>query len=132
VPAVALRARAELRLRLRSWLWLGLLVGLIAGLSIAAAAGARRTDTAYERFLAHQRAADVLVDNYPDPGVGTVDPAAVERLPQVETAARGAYFFVGDTGALAPEDARLGRDVNRLKVVNGRLPDPDRIGEEAV
>src|SRR5687767_2300053 len=115
--AVALRARAELRGRLRSWLGLAALVGLVTGLVIAAAAGARRTDSAYARFLDHQRAADVFVDNYPDPGVGTVDPAAVERLPQVASSARAAFLFIGETGAVAPADARLGRDVNRLKVL---------------
>jgi ABC-type lipoprotein release transport system permease subunit len=130
--AVALRARAELRSSLRSWSGLALLVGLVAGLVIAAAAGARRTDTVYERFLAHQRAADVFVDNYPDPGVGTVNPAAVERLPQVATSARAAFLFVAETGALAPADDRLGRDVNRLKVVDGRLPARDRVEEIAV
>ncbi len=130
--AVVLRARAELRSSLRSWVALALLAGLIAGLVIAAAGGARRTDTAYGRFLAHQRAADVFVDNYPDPGVGTVDPAAVERLPQVAAAARAAFLFVGETGALAPADDRLGRDVNRLKVLDGRLPARGRAEEIAV
>jgi putative ABC transport system permease protein len=130
--AVILRARAELRSRVRSWLGLALLVGLVAGLVIAATAGARRTDSAYERFLVHQRAADVLLDNYPDPGVATVDPETVERLPQVASAARAAFLFVGETGALAPVDARLGRDINRPKVLEGRLPAPGRVEEIAV
>lgn len=130
--AVALRTRAVLRSRLRSWLGLAGLVGLVAGLVIAAAAGARRTDSAYERFLDRQRAADVFVDNYPDPGVGTVDPEAVERLPQVASSARAAFFFVGETGAVAPADSRLGRDINRLKLLEGRLPARDRVDEMAV
>jgi ABC-type lipoprotein release transport system permease subunit len=130
--AVALRARAELRSRLRSWLGLAALVGLLAGLVIAAAAGARRTDSAYSRFLDRQRAADVILDNYPDPGVATVDPAAVERLPQVASSARAAFLFIGVTGALAPADSRLGRDINRLKVLEGRLPARDRVEEMAV
>jgi hypothetical protein len=100
--AVLLRVRAELRSGLRSWLGLALLVGLVGGVVIAAAAGARRTDSAYERFLEHQRAADVFLGNYPDPGVATVDPEAVERLPQVASSARAAFLFVADTGALAP------------------------------
>lgn len=130
---VLLRARAELRSRLRSWVALSLLVGLTAGLVIAAAAGARRTDSAYERFLERQRAADVIVANYPDPGLATFDPAAVERLPQVAVAARAAFFFLAnDSGALAPADSRLGRDVNRLKVVDGRLAAPDRVEEVVV
>ena len=127
-----LRARAELRSRLRAWLGLAALVGLVAGLVIAAAAGARRTDSAYGRFLDRQRAADVFVDNYPDPGVGTVDPDAVERLPQVATSARAAFLFIGEVGALAPKDARLGRDVNRLKTLEGRRPSPGRVEEMTV
>lgn len=130
--AVALRGRAELRSRLRSWLGLAALVGLVAGLVIAAAAGARRTDSAYARFLDRQRAADVFVDNYPDPGVGTVDPAAVERLPQVVSSARAAFLFIAESGAVAPADSRLGRDINRLKLLEGRLPARDRVEEMAV
>ena len=130
--AVALRTRAELRSRLRSWLGLAALVGLVAGIVIAAAAGARRTDSAYARFLDRQLAADVFLDNYPDPGVGTVDPEAVERLPQVASAARAAFLFVGEVGALAPADGRLGHEVNRLKRLEGRLPRPDRVEEVAV
>lgn len=130
--AVALRARAELRSRMRSWLGLAALVGLVAGLVIASAAGARRTDTAYARFLDQQRAADVFLDNYPDPGVATVDPAAVERLPQVASAARAAFLFIDEVGALAPADARLGRDVNRLKLLDGRRAAPHRVEEMVV
>jgi ABC-type lipoprotein release transport system permease subunit len=132
MSAVLLRTSAELRSHLRSWLGVALLIGLVAGLVMAAAAGARRTDSAYARFLDSQRAADVLLDNYPDPGVGTVDPAAVERLPQVASSARAAYLFVGEVGALAPADERLGRDINRLKLLEGRLPSRDRVEEIAV
>ena len=127
-----LRARAELRSNLRSWIGLALLVGLAAGLVIAAAAGARRTDSAYERFLDRQGAADVIVDNYPDPGVATFDPDTIERLPEVATAARAAFAYLQGAGALIPVDGRLGRDVNRPKVVRGRLPRPDRVEEIAV
>lgn len=134
--AVLIRARAELRSRWRAWLGLAAIAGLIAGIALAAVAGARRTDSVHARFLDRARAADVLVDNYPDPGVTTVDPKAVERLPQVESTARAIYTFVGSepnfSGALVPTDGRLGRDVNRLEVVEGRLPDQDRVREIAV
>ena len=130
--AVLLRARAELRSRTRSWVGLSLLVGLSAGLVIAAVAGARRADSAYERFLERQRAADVMVLNYPDPGAATFDPDTVERLPEVATAARAIFAYIGDSGALIAADGRLGRDVNRPKLVRGRLPRPDRIDEVAI
>ena len=49
--AVWLRLRAELRQQWRGWLALAVLLGLIGGVAVTAAAGARRTDTAYPRFL---------------------------------------------------------------------------------
>jgi hypothetical protein len=51
----------ELSTRWRSWAGLALLAGLAGGVVLAAAAGARRTDTAYPRFLQASRASDVLV-----------------------------------------------------------------------
>ena len=129
---VLLRARAELRSGLRTWLGLAALVGLVAGLVIAAVAGGRRTDSAYARFLAHQRAADVMLGNYPDQGAAVFDPDQVERLPQVAHAARAALFFIGETSALAARDGRLGRDVDRLGVLHGRLPRPERGDEVAI
>jgi len=61
VPAVLARLKAELRSRWRAWAAIALLVGLAGGVVLTTAAGARRTDTAYARYLAQSRAADVLV-----------------------------------------------------------------------
>src|SRR5688572_18647505 len=63
MTAVSYRFRAELRTRWRAWLALALLVGLAGGAVLALAAGARRTDTAYSRFLSAQNAYDALVIN---------------------------------------------------------------------
>src|SRR6516165_6603734 len=60
--AVWLRLRAELRHQWRAWLALAVLLGVIGGIALTAAAGARRTDTAYPRFLRQGNAADLLVD----------------------------------------------------------------------
>ena len=49
--AVWLRLRAELRRQWRGLLALAVLLGVIGGIALTAAAGARRTDTAYPRFL---------------------------------------------------------------------------------
>src|SRR5918911_27575 len=132
MSGVLLRARAELRSGVRTWLGLAALVGLVAGLVIAAVAGGRRTDSAYARFLARQRAADVMLGNYPDAGAATFDPRRVERLPQVAEAARASLFYIGQTTALAARDGRLGRDVNRLKLLHGRLPSPGHKDEVAL
>jgi putative ABC transport system permease protein len=47
---VWLGMRAELRLRWRALVGLALLLGLVAGVALTAAAGARRTETAYSRL----------------------------------------------------------------------------------
>ena len=51
----------ELSARWRGWVLLGLLVGVAGGAVLTAAAGARRTDSAYSRFLVASRASDVFV-----------------------------------------------------------------------
>ena len=59
--AVLRLAVHEFRARWLSWAVLVLLVGLAGGTVLTAAAGARRTDTAYPRFLRAYRASDMLV-----------------------------------------------------------------------
>ena len=51
MAAVCMHVRAEMRERWRAMLGLALLVGIVSGAAIGAAAGARRTDSAYPRFL---------------------------------------------------------------------------------
>ena len=59
--AVLMRLRADLRTRWRALLGLALLLGLVGGVALTAAAGARRTDTAYPRLLAWANAPQVTV-----------------------------------------------------------------------
>ena len=54
VSAVWMRLRSEIRTRWRSWLGLALLIGLVGAAAVAAAACARRTETAYPRFVQAQ------------------------------------------------------------------------------
>jgi len=51
----------QLRARWRGWVLLAVLVGLTGGVVLTATAGARRTDSAYGRFLAASRAGDLLI-----------------------------------------------------------------------
>src|SRR5437868_15549765 len=89
MTAVWMRARSELRSRLGAVLSLAVIVGVIGGVVIAAAAGARRTETAYPRLLRAERAMDVVVDvTGRDPRVVDGLAGEVQRLPQVLASAR--------------------------------------------
>src|SRR6266545_4197168 len=78
----------------RGWVTLAVLVGLAAGVALAAVAGARRTDSAYPRFLQASKASDVLVSPAGSgltgyygalarlPGVSAIAPiAGIQALP---------------------------------------------------
>src|SRR5829696_1477105 len=52
--------RSELRRRWRAWFALGLLIGLVSAGILVALAGARRTDSAYRRFVEVHDAFDVV------------------------------------------------------------------------
>jgi len=125
--AVVLHARSNMRRRLRAWLSLSLLVVLAGGATIALAAGARRTETAYPRFLRSQRAADVQVFLTGDP-----DPADVARLPNVVDSALAIVLPPTDFAPVVLTDARLGQALNRFKMLAGRPLRPDRPDEAVV
>jgi hypothetical protein len=154
--------RAELRTRWRAWLGLALLIGLGAGVVIAAAAGARRTDSAYSRFLVEQRAFDVLAIGDFCPGPEELEPGEqpyecdvtkVADLPQVSEAAlveslsadvRTAdgrsiqpggdenYTGPGEVFVLGSPDGAFGGRINRLRMLDGRRPRDDAPDEVAL
>jgi ABC-type lipoprotein release transport system permease subunit len=134
VTAVWYRFRAEWRSRWRAWLGLGLLLGLAAGAVLALAAGARRTDSAYDRFLESHNAYDVMVSDFGQagfPGVGGFD--KIRALPSVEDSAAGELGVIplgrSHVIALASEDGRIGTDINAFKLLEGRRADPERADE---
>src|SRR5262249_45970440 len=59
--AVIFLAARGLRARWRGWAGLVLLVGVAGGAVLGAAAGARRTASAYSRFLTASKASDLFV-----------------------------------------------------------------------
>ena len=137
--AVWARVRAELRRRWRATVLLALVVGLTGGVVLVAVAGARRTDSAMDRFLAYYRPLNVSVE------AEELDLRAVERLPQVEATGRGAYMALapptasgapdpalGSVNPLVAVDGGMGRTSERPLLVAGRLPDPDRPLEATV
>src|SRR5438309_2450217 len=90
--AVWLRTRSVLRNRRRATAGLMFIVAVASGSAMAAAAGARRTGTAYDRFLGAAHADDAQVGFVK---VGA-DPRLddVERLPEVADHTRRGYAFV--------------------------------------
>ena len=140
MTAVWYRFRAELRSRWRAWLGLGLLVGLAAGAVMALAAGARRTDTAYARFLEAQNAYDVIVFDFEQRGSGlrgVGDFDEIAALPLVEDSAEGELDLIplgpsSSVAGIAGRDGRIGSDINRFKILEGRRADPDRPDEVVV
>jgi ABC-type lipoprotein release transport system permease subunit len=139
MTAVWYRFRAELRTRWRAWLALALIAGIAGGAVLALAAGGRRTDTAYRRFLHAQDAYDALVSlsttGFGQPDTEFFDAEEIERLPQVAEAAPTGSFFVSlgaGVGVLVPPDERIGTEINEFKVLDGRRADPDDPTEAVV
>jgi ABC-type lipoprotein release transport system permease subunit len=132
--AVLTRLRAELRARWRAWGAIALLIGVAGGVVLTTAAGARRTDTAYTRYLHASRAADLLVSPQNIGRTGFYD--AVGKLPEVTTMATvvGVSLFEPKPGGsqvqgLLSIDGNLGRTIERPKIVAGRMYRPDSPNE---
>lgn len=120
MSAVWAHTRAGLRRRWKSWLALTVFVALAGGSVLAMVAGARRTDTAYPRFLKAVRAPDVVV--YLGGGRSQIEP--VTHLPEVAQAATATGLFPADLDivTVALDDPRLGQSVSRFKFLAGRAP----------
>jgi len=139
VSAVWVRTRAEFRRRWRAWVGLALLIGLFGGVVLAAAAGARRTQTAYSRMVRATHDVDVLVGAehtgltgfYDEvarlPGVTAIGEAAGVNLIFVDAA--GQPDLTNDPTANASIDGRLAYTVFRPNLLSGRMPRPDRATE---
>jgi ABC-type lipoprotein release transport system permease subunit len=132
VTAVWLCVRSQSRRRWRAWLSLALIVGVFTGAVVTAAGGARRTGSAYARFLSWSKAPDALVGAQPyDPGFASFAPAAVLRLPQAVNAAVVKVFDAspGVVQFLAPASDAVPGQFWARKILSGRLADPRRPGE---
>ena len=132
--AVWVRLRADARRRWRPWLGVILIVGLFGGIVTATAAGARRTDNAYSRFVVANHGAEYLVGDFiPNPEAATLRPEAVAALPAVAEADSFRVFGpandVGYNLVASPDGRAYGTGLSRLKVLRGRLPDPARADE---
>jgi putative ABC transport system permease protein len=134
VAPVLFRARADLRSRWRAWVGLAVLVGLFAGAITAVVAGARRTDSAFPRFLKATKAPDILVFSLPgeQQGFAQFSAAELRGIPQVSQVGTAAAFSVVNPAAInlvAPTDDAIGGRFFKRKLLHGRLPRPDRPDE---
>jgi hypothetical protein len=131
--AVLLWTGAELRARWKAVLGLALVLGLTGGVVTAAAAGARRTASVYDRMLVAQGAPDVTITDDGTQAI-SVPLSKVIELPQVASYVKSSFIFyvIGNQAAVAATDARLGRTVNRWKVLSGRMYSDDAVDEVVV
>jgi ABC-type lipoprotein release transport system permease subunit len=130
--AVATRIRAELRSRWKGSVALAAVIAIALGVVLAAAAGARRTQTAYPRFLREGNSADVLISPNNTGFGGFYD--RVQALPQVERMAviaglpvaivlPSGRLYVAFNG-VAGVDHRFGTVIERPNLIAGHAPDP--------
>jgi hypothetical protein len=124
--------RLDLRRRWRSLIVLALLVALATATVLAAAAGARRGQTAFDRLWASTLPATVSVlPNQPG-----FDWAKVRALPEVAALTEFPVVFGfaldccpdASTG-FPPADDQMTRTIERPVMLEGRLFNPDRVDE---
>ena len=144
MAAIWMRVRSELRTGRRSVFALALLIAIAGAAVLAPLAGARRTDSAYDRFLAEANTHDVET-NEGVPGLGydyELDLDAVARFPEVDETQTQRVFIVGirtetEELALGSEAVVVRRELpdgglNRVRIHAGRLPRPDSVNEVAI
>jgi ABC-type antimicrobial peptide transport system permease subunit len=139
MATVWLRLRADFRLRWRALAGLALLLGLVGGVVLTTAAGARRTDTAYPRLLSWANAAQVEITPH---GTGlTGYYAALARLPQVAAMSTEVLYQLAlparhgvpeAVEALSSPDRTLGVSADRVKILQGRLFNPGAAGQAVI
>jgi ABC-type antimicrobial peptide transport system permease subunit len=132
--ATVLRLRAELRARWRAWAFIGLLIALAGGVVLTTAAGARRTASAYSRYLAMSHGADLLVSpdqtGFPHFYRALSKSSGATVVPLIGYGAASVERAHEPILIVASPNVRFGTTVDRPKVVAGRLPrssDPSEV-----
>ena len=127
-------ARLEIARRWRGAVALALLVGAVGAIVLATAAGARRSDSALERFNTYSRSSDVEIS------IGTPTASQLRsfrRAPGVAAVAvaHGYSLVVGrdeGTAVAVPVDSALGNVVDAARLIKGRRADPTAPDEATI
>ena len=132
MTAVWMHARSQWRTRRGSLVALALLIAIGSAVTLTALAGARRTASTVDRFLAHDRTADLIIDST------NVPPATLDRIAHLPGVAQSAVFgpvaaFPEHTTDYMPfmtgPKAGAGFTMMRGKVLEGRRADPHAADE---
>ena len=125
--AVRLVFQAGLRRRWRSWVAIALLISVVGGLVLAAAAAGRRTENAFPRFVAAHGFDSIVYATRPVPGVA--------RLPGVASVTELIFPDVGNPTCDCAQQINptnfgvavvSGRGRSPFTLVSGQLPDPSK------
>jgi hypothetical protein len=126
-------ARADLRRHWRGTIAVALLVALVGGVTLAALAGARRSASSLRRFQEASRASDF---QFVVSGYTPAQLARLRRAPGVDGVGIVELLFVGPKSPAfdhiqiaATIDRKLGTEVDRPRLVAGRLANPDAADE---
>jgi hypothetical protein len=125
----------DLRRRWRRVIALALVVGAAGAVATAAAAGARRSSTALDRFKAASRAADLELQVV-RPSAAQV--RALAASPHVASiAVLHAYGItipaaMDFQGIVVPADGQEGTTIDRERIVAGRAANPDAVDEVTI
>lgn len=123
-------ARSELRRRRGAALALVLLIGVSGSVALTAAAGERRTGSAFTRFVESSQAADVQLQYASEADIDDDVLGALRRHPDVEVAAPlyiTLAFVEGtdvDLPIYASPEPEAFRDIDRSRILEGRHADP--------
>ncbi len=123
--AVRLVFGAELRRRWRSWLILVVLIAVVGGLVLAAAAAGRRTATAFPRFVASHGYDVYIYNQKPVPGLSGLP--GVSSVTTIGNPASGQPSCACSTHAIIPSDFYINEltptALRRVvKLVAGQMP----------
>ena len=148
VREASYRFRACWRDRWAGYLVLALLIGLVGGVAMAAAAGARRTQSSFPAYLASTNPGDVQIFTEFDPISGTGHSPGVDRAIARVRYVKRAVDVIGFDGTLQVLGPNRGSGVpgeappsvegspngeyftqDRVSLVRGRMADPARSDE---